>query len=153
MLEIKVTIEAPELAGAINNLSKSIGLAVASQTGNTAPADVNPADKNTQESRVECGNNTANVEVPVVQPNGSIPVNSGVHQNNAPVNTVPVAPTGTPTYTLDMIASAGAALVDAGKMDALCGLLEKYGVNVITALDASQYGAFAADLRALGAQI
>ena len=69
---------------------------------------------------------------------------------------VPVAsavPTGAPTYTLDMIARAGAALVDAGKMDALCGLLAKYGVEALTALDSAQYGNFANDLRALGAQI
>ena len=52
-----------------------------------------------------------------------------------------------------MIARAGTALVDAGKMDALCGLLAKYGVEALTALDPAQYGNFANDLRALGAQI
>ncbi len=143
MLEIKVTIEAPEIAGAINNLSKAIGLATTSQTGmmlgavpaNTTFADVNPKEKNIKDDI------------------NAVPGGSTTPQSNAEINAVPTAPTGTPTYTLDMIASAGAALVDAGKMDALCGLLEKYGVNVITALDASQYGAFAADLRALGAQI
>ena len=31
-----------------------------------------------------------------------------------------------------MIARAGTALVDAGKMDALCGLLAKYGVEAVS---------------------
>lgn len=73
----------------------------------------------------------------------------------APVkNPIPTTvPTAAPTYTLDAIAKAGATLVDAGKMDALCDLLAKYGIAAITALDPSQYGAFATELRALGAQI
>ena len=85
---------------------------------------------------------------PAVTPAANVPV--------APVAQAPVAPavpTGAPTYTLEMIARAGTALVDAGKMDALCGLLAKYGVEALTALDPAQYGNFANDLRALGAQI
>ena len=67
--------------------------------------------------------------------------------------TPPVVPTAAPQYTLEMIAKAGTALVDAGKMDALCGLLAKYNVDALTSLDPAQYGAFATELRALGAQI
>jgi hypothetical protein len=58
-----------------------------------------------------------------------------------------------PTYTLDQISKAGAALVDAGKMEPLLGLLTKYGVQAITQLQPAQYGVFATELRALGAQI
>ena len=62
-------------------------------------------------------------------------------------------PTAAPQYTLEMIATAGTALVDAGKMEALCALLGKYGIDSLVKLDPSQYGAFATDLRGLGAQL
>ena len=64
---------------------------------------------------------------------------------------MPVA--GAPTYTLDQISKAGAALVDAGKMEPLLTLLTKYGVQATTQLQPAQYGVFATELRALGAQI
>ena len=70
---------------------------------------------------------------------------------NTPAPTVPV--TGAPTYTLDQISRAGASLVDAGKMQQLLELLGRYGVQAVTQLQPEQYGAFATELRALGAQI
>ena len=73
----------------------------------------------------------------------------------APGNTPPptVPGTGAPTYTLDQISRAGASLVDAGKMQQLLELLGRYGVQAVTQLQPEQYGAFATELRALGAQI
>lgn len=68
---------------------------------------------------------------------------------NAPV--VPVATVQ--AYTLDQISRAGASLVDAGKMEQLLALLGRYGVQAVTQLQPEQYGAFATDLRGLGAQI
>jgi hypothetical protein len=38
-------------------------------------------------------------------------------------------------------------------MQQLLALLSKYGVQALTQLDPAQYGAFATELRALGAQI
>ena len=64
---------------------------------------------------------------------------------------VPVATS--PTYSLDQISRAGASLVDAGKIEQLLQLLNRYSVQAITQLQPEQYGAFATDLRALGAQI
>lgn len=61
--------------------------------------------------------------------------------------------TTAPSYTLDQIAKAGAYLVDAGKMEALLALLTKYGVAAVTQLQPEQFGVFATELRALGAQI
>lgn len=69
----------------------------------------------------------------------------------APAPSVPVG--GAPTYTLDQIAKAGASLVDAGKMEPLLALLTRYGVQAVTQLAPEHYGAFATELRALGAQI
>lgn len=75
----------------------------------------------------------------------------------APPAPAPVAPAvpvaGAPTYTLDQIAKAGASLVDAGKMEPLLALLGRYGVQAVTQLAPEHYGAFATELRALGAQI
>lgn len=172
MLEMKITIAAPDLAAAINNL------AVALANGNTVPAE-KPAKA---EKQTEAKDAAQQAQAPVnpmqapgaplsatpaqtVAPVANVPVAPAVVQQaapavapvaQAPIAQAPVAPavpTGAPTYTLEMIARAGTALVDAGKMDALCGLLAKYGVEALTALDPAQYGNFANDLRALGAQI
>lgn len=137
MLEVKVTVEAPELVKAINNLAL-LGMSM-----NGA------AKKN------EIGTEGANAKA---SPSPSEAGQAG-NENNAtvvPTATVSgaaVVPTNAPVYTLDMISRAGAALLDAGKMNEVCGLLAKYGANAITALNPAQYGAFANDLRALGAQI
>lgn len=165
MLEMRITVAAPDLAAAINNLAAAldgknphtvcnqygtdnkhidyVGTITMGMSGKARPATpaapVNPTPAPT---------------VPTRAPGA--PLSATPAQTVAPVANVPVAsavPTGAPTYTLDMIARAGAALVDAGKMDALCGLLAKYGVEALTALDPAQYGNFANDLRALGAQI
>ena len=144
MLELKITIAAPDLAAAINNLAAALD-------GNTVPAE-KPAKA---EKQTEAKDAAQQASVNPMRATGA-PLSATPAQTVAPVANAPVAsavPTGAPTYTLDMIARAGAALVDAGKMDALCGLLAKYGVEALTALDPAQYGNFANDLRALGAQI
>lgn len=76
----------------------------------------------------------------------------------APAAPIPTAapaavPTAAPTYTLDALARAGAALAQAGKMEQALALLAKYGVQTVNQLKPEQYGAFATELRALGAQI
>jgi hypothetical protein len=55
--------------------------------------------------------------------------------------------------TLNDIATAGAGLVDQGKMQQVIELLGKYGVQAITQLQPTQFDAFAGELRALGAAI
>ena len=79
--------------------------------------------------------------------------NEGTLNFNMPAGNAPAVPVTAPTYTLDQIAKAGANLVDAGKMEQLLALLTKYGVQAVTQLTPDQYGAFATELRALGAQI
>ena len=69
----------------------------------------------------------------------------------SPSNGVPIAPP--PAYTLDQLAKAGAALAQAGKMNEALALLAKYGVQTVNQLKPEQYGAFATELRALGAQV
>ena len=60
---------------------------------------------------------------------------------------------GAPTYTLDALARAGATLAQSGKMQEALALLARYGVQTVNQLKPEQYGAFATELRALGAQI
>lgn len=62
-------------------------------------------------------------------------------------------PTSAPTYTLDQIQAAIGPLLQAGRHTDLQNLLAKYQVSTMTDLQPVQYGAFAADLRAMGAQI
>ncbi len=85
-------------------------------------------------------------------------------QQPAPITPMPPAPVPAPTpaavpvatapgYTLEQLGKAGAALVDVGKRDQLIALLQRRGIQTLSQLDPSQYGAFATELRGLGAQI
>ena len=87
--------------------------------------------------------------VPATAPAGAVPPAAAIPQ--ASPAAIPISPA--PAYTLDQISRAGAALVDAGKMEPLLALLAKYGVQAITQIPPAQYGVFATELRALGAQI
>lgn len=66
----------------------------------------------------------------------------------------PVAPAATPTYTVDELATAAAPLMDnpAG-VQTLCNLLAQFGVQSLQMLPQDKYGAFATELRGLGANI
>ena len=110
MLEIKVTVNAPELTNAIHALAQSMqGRAISEP----------PAPK---------------VD--------SIPT---------PEPAVPVA--AAPTYTVEQIMAAGSTLMDAGKINDLMNLLHKFGVQAVMDLKPEQLGAFATEMRALGAAI
>lgn len=160
MLEIKIT--APEISEAINNLARAIGLAVTNPVGmtigathsNTTCAAANQSTSAQTEAPAEIGvNPTTPASVPQTVPTVPNTQTANCHTpdlNPAPTQTVPTA---APQYTLDMIAKAGTALIDAGKMGELTALLAKYGVEALTALDPAHYGAFVNELRALGASI
>lgn len=170
MFEIKITL--PEMSEAINNLAKAISLAVANRNGiapsaisadNTVAAAKNaepiaPTHYGAPVPTVSAPANGAPLNatpVPTVAP-GVPAVPAAVPAPTAPAaNTVPApkVPTSAPQYTLEMIAKAGTALIDAGKMGEVTALLSKHGVDVLTALDPAQYGTFAAELRAMGAAI
>ena len=155
MLEMKLTITAPDLSAAINNLAQAISTrALGSQNGTTICAEVT----NTASAGADTAP-TVNPTQTTSVPTSAVPVTPAPTQDT--VESVPVAPieqpvpvpTAAPAYTLEMIATAGTALIDAGKMEPLTDLIARYGISSITELDPSQYGAFATELRALGAQI
>ena len=171
MMEMKITVEAPDLAASILKLAEAIAsgpdpallipdepLPVSAYPTTPAPAapvaaPVSPAPVNPTPGPAPT------TAAPVVAPSPSpTPVTNAptagptsAAPGNTPAPAVPV--TGAPAYTLDQISRAGASLVDAGKMQQLLELLGRYGVQAVTQLKPEQYGAFATELRALGAQI
>jgi hypothetical protein len=62
-------------------------------------------------------------------------------------------PTAAPSCTLEQLARAGAELAQTGKIEQALALLARYGVQTISGLKPEQYGAFAAELRELGARL
>ena len=138
MFEMKINVEvtATEIVTAINNLAKAIE---------------------------KFGSPVVTPVVTKAEPVNPEPVQAAPQ----PVPTATPMPTPTPApqpvqaapepqqkaITIDMLAAAGAPLVDQGKMQQLMALLNKYGVQAITQLTPDKYDTFAADLRAIGAQI
>ena len=177
MLEMKITIAAPDLAAAINNLAaalsdkaphfvctqnggnnhqiENVGTITMGMSGKARPATpaapVNPAPAPTVPTRATGAPLSATPAQTAAQIAPTVPVvQPAPAANTAPAPTVP---TSAPQYTLDMIATAGSALIDAGKMDQLMQLLGKFGVASLTELAPESYGAVAGELRALGATI
>lgn len=138
MLEMTITVKAPELTGAITQLAE----ALSGRKETINPVMVHPAEQTRAQEHIE-----EMSPAPAATPVNPVPVSASPTSSPAPVTT------SAPTYTIDAIAKAGTSLVDAGKMDALLALLAKYNIQAVTQLDPSQYGAFATELRGLGAQI
>ena len=88
---------------------------------------------------------------PTPPPQAPAPVAPPPAPVSPPPSSVPVA--AAPTFTREQIMTAGAALIDAGKMADLMTLLNTFGVQAVTQLKPEQLGAFATELRKLGAQI
>ena len=154
MFEINVTVNAPEIAEALNNLAAALKGAkpepAASKTGKAdKPAPVPPADYMPPADTAPAPAAPAPAVTPAPAP-APAPVQAPVTPAPAPAP-VPVAPA--PTYSRDQIMTAGAALIDAGKINELMGLPNSFGVQAVTQLKQDQLGAFATELRKLGAQI
>ena len=139
MMEMKITVEAPDLAASIIKLAEAIA-------SGPDPNLLTPDEPRPVASYPMTPPPAPPVEAPA-PPAGPTSAAPG----STPAPAVPVS--SAPTYTLDQISRAGASLVDAGKMEQLLGLLGRYGVQAVTQLQPEQYGAFATELRALGAQI
>lgn len=137
MMEMKIKIDVPELVAAVEKLAAAI---------DKTALNITVPNEGTLNFNMPAGN-TPVAPAPVQTAPTPAPVAAPA---SAPAPAVPVT---APTYTLDQIAKAGANLVDAGKMEQLLALLTKYGVQAVTQLTPDQYGAFATELRALGAQI
>ena len=171
MLEMKVTITAAtDLMAVLNNIAAALdgknphtvcnqfgadnkhidnaGTINMGVGGNTQPATPT-APVNPTPAPVATPAQTATPIAPTVPVAAPAPTVTPA----AIVTPAPAVPTSAPQYTLDMIATAGSALIDAGKMDQLMQLLGKFGVASLTELAPESYGAVANELRALGAAI
>lgn len=157
MMEMKIKIDVPELVAAVEKLAAAI---------DKTALNITVPNEGTLNFNMPAGNapvapapvQTAPTPAPVAAPaSAPAPVPTPAAPPVTPMPTAaapaPAVPVTAPTYTLDQIAKAGASLVDAGKMEQLLALLTKYGVQAVTQLTPDQYGAFATELRALGAQI
>lgn len=98
--------------------------------------------------------------VPVNQvnnPGASGPAYGVQPAQQAPMQPAPTqgasVPTSAQSYTMEQLAVAATQIVDAGRRTELVNLLSSFGVQALTALPKDQYGAFATQLRALGAKI
>lgn len=181
MLEMKITVAAPDLAAAINNLAAAldgknphtvcnqygtdnkhidnvgtINMGMSGKAQPTTPAaPVNPTPAPTVPTQAPGAPLSATPARTAAQIAPTVPVAAPAPAAAPVANTAPAptVPTSAPQYTLDMIATAGSALIDAGKMDQLMQLLGKFGVASLTELAPESYGAVAGELRALGATI
>lgn len=73
-----------------------------------------------------------------------------------PAPTPPPAPVpraDAPTYTIEKLQLACAPLMDANRMGEIQSTIAKYGATSLLDIPKEQYGALAADLRALGARL
>lgn len=144
MMEMKIKIDVPELVAAVEKLAAAI---------DKTALNITVPNEGTLNFNMPGGNAPvapAPASAPAPAPTPAAPPVTPMPTAAAPAPAVPVT---APTYTLDQIAKAGANLVDAGKMEQLLALLTKYGVQAVTQLTPDQYGTFATELRALGAQI
>lgn len=155
MIEIKVTVDIPGIAEAINNLAQAI-------------AEKKPVAVEAVKQEAPIVQASAPVAAPVAP---VAPVHPPVQTASAPAPVAPAAVSVIPTattasapaqqqapaaakrITLDDLSLAGAKLVDAGKMDALINALQNFGVAAITLLHEDQYASFADCLRSMGANI
>ena len=87
--------------------------------------------------------------VPVAQP---VAAPAPVAQP-APAPAPAAAPTTARAFQFEDIQLAATSLCDTGKRAEVLALLAKYGIQALSALPAEQYGAFATELRGLGAKI
>ena len=95
-----------------------------------------------------------NISQPVQEIQNVVPITPA--QNTAPVQTQPVqtaVPTTAKAYTLEDLQRASGALVQAGKIQQLQGLLQQFNAVSLAHLDQENFGAFALKLRELGADI
>ena len=98
-------------------------------------------------------NNLAAALSPISPPTVTDKVSSvkDVEKKPAPPPSVPVAEA--PKYTLKQLMDAGAELMDANKIEELRNLIASFNVEAVTNLAPEQFGAFATELRKLGAKI
>lgn len=138
-MDINITIKCPDLTLAASAIAK----ALLGSRSESAAAPEKPV--------------AATTAAPAAPVTPVSPAPSAVPAAPPPtVSAVPTAPiTPTPQITLAQLSKAGADLLMAnpGAMPQLMGLLQQFGVQDVAQLRPEQIGAFATELRGLGAKI
>lgn len=161
-MEITVKIDAPELVSAIYTLATALEtwnhgtiLKQSEETAATAAAQqpAVPTAPAPEAAPVQPAQQPV-MTAPAI-PAPAIPVAQPMMTQGATALAPAAAtvPTAAQTYTMEQLAVAATQLVDAGRRMELVQLLGSFGVQALTALPKEQYGAFATQLRALGAKI
>lgn len=148
MLEIKVTVSAPELSEAINNLAKAYAVnptATAQATIKEQAETVTPTQPTAPVTNSAPSVNTPPAPVATTQPVQPVPTAT------SPAVQAPSEPVK--TYTQEQLSNAGAALCEQGKMPQLIQLLSQFGAQSIVQVSKEQYTALAEGLKALGANL
>lgn len=137
-MDIKITVEAPELAAAINNLAAAL------KENGVPAAKTAPVPTATQKATP-----AQTSPVPTTDTPPAVPTAAAVPPTTPA--TIPTAPP--PQYTHEQIMKAGAALIDNGKIAELQNLIKSFGVVKVMDLKQEQLGTFATELRKPGAKI
>ncbi|MBT2696380.1 hypothetical protein J7E79_02875 [Bacillus sp. ISL-40] len=158
-MQISINIQAPEIAKAIESLAAALSgksiQGIALNGGEIAKTAT--VQESTQQTApvTQPAPQQANV-VPFQQqqpvPN-VVPVQQAPAVQQPPVQQPQAVPTSAPSYSMDQLAVAATQLMDAGRQPELLSLLASFGVPSLMALPKEQYGAFATQLRGMGANI
>jgi len=145
-LDIHITIHAPELAAALTKLADALSAVP------VVSAAANPATTSVKKPTVSVSSTAPATPTPAPVPANP---NASAAPATPPTQTTQPAPTAAPApYTFPQLQQAAGVLVQAGRQQELCNLLnQKYKVQALTQLTEAQYGAFATDLRTLGVNI
>ena len=104
--------------------------------------------------RLSTGHAVSGPAVQAAQPSPApVPVTPVPVAQPAPAPAPAAAPTTARAFRFEDIQLAATSLCDTGKRAEVLALLAKYGIQALSALPAEQYGAFATELRGLGAKI
>lgn len=118
-------------------------------------ASTEPAEELSQAPSMDCASSMpAETPTQAPMPESTTPTwtpGGGATDDSTPQQTVP---TEAKSYTADELQKAAIALMDKGvSMDDIAALLGKHGVSSLPELTPDKFGAFALDLRQLGADI
>ena len=119
-------------------------------------AGAEPAEELSQAPSMDCASSMP-IETPTQAPipESTTPTwtpGGGATDDSAPQTTA--VPTEAKSYTADELQKAAIGLMDKGvSMDAIAGVLNKLGVATLPELTPDKFGAFALELRQLGADI
>lgn len=162
MSNFVIEIKAPELANALQALAAAIAGKQMDKLSCPAPKPKAAAPMPAPTPAAVAASPQPAVPVsvappaPTVPPQATAPIAAPVAPPAAPVPAAPpqpVVPTSVPQYTYEMLFNAAAALMGQNKGPQLQQLLVKYGIQRLPDLPPEQYGAYATDLRALGAKL